>query len=152
MKILGVKQNGKFVADPSANSQAKHWWEAIKDGTPILKSLEVYRSPKTDKQLGAIFGLMLAKAKCELDHRGIDTSFIFKLENPTGIDICIEDLKQYFYTTCPIYNEEGIRITLSKSNTKEAARFFDDVRAWLASQWSIVVPEPDPDWKDKNNE
>ena len=113
--------------------------------------MTVVRKGKSQKQLGAIFGLMMARAKCELDDRGMDTSFIFKLDNPTGIDICIEDLKQYFYTTCPIYNEEGIRITLSKSNTKEAARFFDNVVSYMASQWSIVIPNPDKDWKEKEN-
>ncbi len=149
MKVPGTKINGKFIANPGMGIIAKNFWEAIKDGTPLIKTMEVVRKSKSGKQLGAIFGLMLTRAAVELADKGWDTSYIYKLDNPTGIEISVDDLKQYFYTVCPIYNEEGIRISLSKSNTKEAAKFFDDCRNYLASQWEIHVPEPDPSYKDK---
>jgi hypothetical protein len=46
-------------------------------------------------------------------------------------------------------NDEGERITLSKADTSQASKFFEDIRAFAASQWSVNIPDPDPDWKRK---
>ena len=91
---------------------------------------------------------MIAQAVTELDDRGYDTSFILNTPKPTGIGIDKNLLCDYFYNVCPIFNEDGKRITLSKMNIEQAMKFFGDVRNFLASQWSIVVPEPDPNWRE----
>ena len=149
MKFFGIKQDGCLV-HPSAIAEAKRkFWDRIKDGAEIESVITVKRGDKSQAQLGAIWGLMLAQAVIELEDRGYDTSFLYNLELPTGIGIKSEDLCRFFYNVCPIYNDEGKYITLSKTNTAEAAKFFDDVRNYMASQWSVIVPEPDPNWKDK---
>jgi len=147
--FCGIKQDSKVIYPPAVAEERRKYWSRIKDGTTVKTSITVPRPGKSDLQLGAIWGLMLSQAVNELSDRGYDTSFIYNLPNPTGIEITKDDLCQYFYNACPIYNGVGHRITLSKSSTTEAAKFFEDVRNFLASQWSIVVENPDPDWKNK---
>jgi len=147
MDFPGKKIDGKFVASAPIAEQARKYWERIPDGSLVVKSLTVPRKDKTNSQLGAIFGLMLATAISILDDRGYDTSFIYNTLRPTGVGIDKNLLKDYCYNVCPIYNESGERITLSRANTKEAAKFFDDVRNFMATQWSIIIPEPDPNWR-----
>ena len=149
MDFIGKKIDGKFVAPAPIAEQARRYWERIKDGSDVVKSLTVPRKAKSDKQLGAIWGLMMTTATSELDDMGYDTSLIYNLPDPTGIAIGKDDLCDFFYSACPIRDEQGRRITLSKANTAEAAKFFEDVRSWMATQWGIVIPDPDPNWKNK---
>ncbi len=154
MDFIGIKQDGKLFHPPAIAEQKRKHWDRIKEGAMVKSSLTVQRQDKSQNQLGAIWGLMMAQAVDELDSRGYDTSFILNIPKPTGIAIDKNALCLYFYNVCPIFRDaykEGIwhgqsRITLSKADTKEAAKFFDDVRNFLASQWHIVVPEPDPNW------
>ena len=148
MKFIGTKQDGQLIHAPAIAEEKRKYWERIKDGAIVESSLTVKRRDKTSNQLGAIWGLMISQAVSELDYRGYDTSFIYNLPEPTGIGITKDDLCQFFYNACPIYNESE-RITLSKSNTEQAAKFFNDVRNWMASQWQLHIPEPSQNWRNE---
>ena len=147
MDFPGIKKDGKFVCPPAIAEQHRKYWDRIKDGTLVIKSLVVPRKDKTQNQLGAIWGLMLTQAELILDERGYDSSFLYNLDTPTGVRISKDTLCTFFYNICPIYNEKGEYITLSKADTKEAAKFFDDVRNFMASQWSIILEDPNKEWK-----
>lgn len=149
MDFHGTKKDGKAIFPPAIAEERRRYWEKIKDGAAFKESLTVPRNPKTQLQLGSIWGLMLSQAAGELNDRGYDTSFIYNLPDPTGIPIDKDDLCDYFYNACPIRNESGERITLSKADTKQAAVFFDKCRNYMASQWGIIIPDPDPNWKNK---
>lgn len=148
MDFYGTKQNGKLVYPPAIAEAKRKYWERIKEGATVRSSLVVPRADKTDAQLGAIWGLMLTQAALELEDRGFDTSFIYNLSEPTGIAISKDDLCRFFYNACPIYSD-GKKITLSKADIRQASEFFEDVRNYMASQWSINIPDPDPNWKEK---
>jgi len=145
--FYGTKIKGKPVYPPAISEQRRKAWDKVKEGGRFKSSLTVPRGSKSQSQLGAIWGLMMTQACAELDDRGYDTSFIYNLPDPTGIAIDQETLCGYLYEACPIRNEMGHKITLSKADTIQAAKFFEDVRAFLASQWSIVIPDPNPNWK-----
>ena len=149
MKAIGVKKGSSVVYPPLIKTSRGKRWSDIKDDTQVWTDFGVVRALRSSEQLGAIFGLMLARAKCILEERGEDSSLIYNLAKPTGVAISVDNLKEYFYAACPMHNEEGIRVRLSKANTKEAAKFFDDVVSYLASQFSIYIPEPDPNWRKK---
>ena len=89
--------------------------------------------------------------KQEFDDRGWDSSILLNLDKPTGIGVTTNFLKEYFYIVTPMYSDDGKRITLSHKDcdTKAASKFFDDVSAWCASQFSIYIPSPDPLWREK---
>jgi hypothetical protein len=149
MKFYGTKKDGKLVMPPAIAEEKRKFWDRIPDGAEIESAIVVKRRDKSQAQLGAIWGLMLAQAVNELHDRGYDTSFIYNLDKPTGIPIDTDDLCQFFYQACPIRDTEGNVITLRRADTEQANKFFEDVRNWLASQWSISIPDPDPNWRNK---
>ena len=150
MDFHGIKKDGKKCLPPAIAEQARKHWESIKEGSPVVFGMTVPRKSKSQAQLGAVWGLMLTEACSQLSDRGYDTSFIYNTPEPTGIEITKEDLCKYLYNVCPMHNESGERITLSKSNAKEADEFFDKCRNWMASQWSVETSEPDPNWRNKD--
>jgi hypothetical protein len=117
-----------------------------------LVQIEVkkYQLPKTHKQLGAWFGLFASMVLTAFEDRGYDTSYVFKLEKPTGIPISKDVLKDYMSSVCPVYDGET-RLTIKSMNIPQMADFFDKCRNFAASQWSIFVPEPDPKYKKTPN-
>lgn len=149
MKAIGIKKDNSVVYPPLIKESRGKRWADIKDGTEIWTDFGVVRQLRSSEQLGAIFGLMLTRAQIILADRGSDTSLIFNLVKPTGIAISVENLKDYFYSATPMYNEMGVSVRLSKATTKEAAKFFDDIRNYMASQWSIVIPDPEKNWREK---
>jgi len=149
MDFIGKKKDGKKWLPPAIAEQARKHWESIKDGSDVVFSVTKPRKAKSQAQLGAIWGLIMTEACTQLSDMGYDTSFIYNIPNPTGIEISKEDLCDFFYNACPIRDENGQKITLSKSNTAEAAKFFDDCRNWMSSQWGVMVSELDPNWKGK---
>jgi hypothetical protein len=120
----------------------------LPSGTSVTEEIKRITQSKTHQQVKTIFGLAMATIKQEFDDRGWGTDMLLNLPEPTGIGVSVNLLKEYFYAVCPIYNEEGQRISLSHKDcsTIVASGFFDEIRNWSASQWSIYIPEPDPDW------
>ena len=152
MDFIGQKRDGKPHFPAPIREERRKWWDRLKEGAHFVESLNKPRKDKSQEQLGAIWGLMMAGACIQLDDMGYDTSFLFNTNKPTGVRIGKEDLCRFFYSACPIYDEHGKQITLRKATTVQAAKFFDDVRNWMASQWGIYIPEPDPEWREKAKE
>lgn len=107
--------------------------------------------PKSQKQLGAIFGLLIKDAIAQANDMGLDTSsFLNEMvreDLPTGLGLTSDLLKELLYCLCPIMRDDR-RITLSKASTIEAAKFFEDARNVLAAH-GIFINEPDPNWRTK---
>lgn len=120
----------------------------LKDATQVWVKIGRMKAPKTSAQLKAWWGLFAASVITEFNDRGYDTSYILKVDKPTGIPIDRELLKEYLYNVCPIYRESR-RVTMSSMDTEEMSKFFDDCRNFAASQWNIFVPEPDKNYRDK---
>jgi len=150
MKFTAIKKNGHLTFPPAIAEERRRYIERLREGAVVSEDLSHYRAPKSQKQLGAHFGLMLAMAVIELNDRGYDTSFLLRIDKPTGIGITRDMLKEYLYSVCPIFNNEGAKITLSNATTEQAAKHFEDCRNFLASQWQINVPKPDINWRKKN--
>ena len=141
--------DGQLKMSPEQAAQRKLYLSSFKLDDVIEETLQKYRQPRSHKQLGAWFGLFSKTVLAEFDDRGWDTSYIFNLENPTGIEITTDLLKQYMYAKCPAFDDNGNQITMRNMNTLKMAKWFDDCRNFASSQWSIYVPNPDPKWKDK---
>ena len=146
IRINGVIGNGELRIAPAMNEAKKRWLAGQKDGTQIGIELKRPSIPKSKQQLGAVFGLLLKTAIIEMHDLGMDTSYIYKLDKPTGIAIDSDSLLEYMYNACPIFRNDE-RITLSKMDMAEIAKCYDDFCKYLASQFGIVIPETDPDWR-----
>ncbi len=115
----------------------------------VVVDLKLWRPSKSHQQVKAIFGLALATLVREFDDRGWDTSVLFRLPRPTGIPCVADDFKRWLYAACPIYDSDGKYITLSKSNTEQASKFLDDIQATASTEWTIYIPDPDKNWRQK---
>lgn len=105
---------------------------------------------KSQKQLGVVFGLVIGKTLAAFENLGYDTSYLLKLDKPTGTEVTVELLKEYLYAVCPIFDEQGKRVTLSKMDVAQATKFINDIRNFISSQWEIYIDDPDKDWGKEN--
>jgi len=153
MEFFAKKENGTIVLPAIQNHLMNNFIKSIKDGKDVIYSIKVAHKPKSNKQIKAYWGLAMRHACAELSDRGWDTSTLLNTNKPTGIEIGPELLYEFLCNVCPVFNESGKRLTLSKMDTKQAAEFFDNCRNYMASQWSIAIPEPNPNWRrDTENE
>jgi len=151
-KTLGSKQGDKFVRSETQLNQFQQWWNTIKDGTMITAEYKILRPSKTSQQVKTHWGLMINTIIAKVSDDGIDTSKFLKLmvrpDLPTGIPLTKDFLHELLYILCPIFDDEGKRITLSKMDIEQASRWFDMCMNLMASR-GIYIPDPDPNWKDK---
>lgn len=149
LETHGTITDGKFTMSAVQIEARKQWLANKKEGAEIVDTLSVAKRSKTNRQLGAYWGLGMSVAEAEFDRRGFDTSYILRIDKPTGNKITKERLYEFLLDACPIYDENGNRITLSKTNTIQMAQFYDACRNYLASQYNVQIPEIDPNWRKK---
>ena len=146
IRINGTIRKGVLYIPPAMAEAKRRWISSQKDDTPITIEIKRPSVPKSKQQLGAMFGLLLKTAVIEMEHLGMDTSYVWKLDKPTGIRIDEDTLLDYLYNACPM-RRDGEIITLSQMDMAEAAECYDKFCAYLSSQFGIVIPEPDPSYK-----
>ena len=147
MQFFLEVNHGVLTLPSSQKILRQHFLTSIKDGTRVIETIEKDTKPKTHAQVKTIFGLAIAQIISDFESRGWDSSMLLNMPKPTGIAVSKGLLKEFLYAVCPIYDENDKLITLSKSNTIQASKFFDDIRNYSASQWSVYIPEPNIDWR-----
>ena len=122
------------------------------EGKPVTEILKKTVKSKTNKQVKTHFGLLIKTVIIKANDEGIDTSKFLKLitqdDLPSGIGLTTDFLHQLFLNVCPVYDDDGKKVTLSKMNTGQASKWFEECRNLLASR-GVYIPDPDPHWKDK---
>jgi hypothetical protein len=110
------------------------------------------RPPKTQKQLGVIFGLMIGQAVEQAQAKCIGVEelmrYLLTRDIPKGVAITKDYLHALLYIICPTFNDKGKEITLRDMNTLQAADVFERFRNILAPL-GIVIDDPDPNWRNK---
>jgi hypothetical protein len=109
------------------------------------------RKPKSQKQLGNIFGNMIAKIEYEANEvreDGVDglIKYLKQLDIPKGVEATPDFIKKVLYTVAPTFNGLGKEITLSKMDTKQATEFFK--RAALIMSGYVHIPDPTVNWRE----
>lgn len=105
------------------------------------------RKAKSEKQLGAIFGLAIDRIIVAFNDAGWDTSYLLNLDKPTGNPVSTGLMKEYLYGVCGIRDDEGRLVRLSKMNTLQANEFLESICRFAVTQWNIYIPEPDKNYK-----
>ena len=110
------------------------------------------RKPKSQKQLGNIFGNMIAKIEYEANEvrqDGIDglIKYLRQLDEPKNLEATPDIIKKVLYTVAPTFNGFGKEITLSKMDTKQATDFFKRAADIMAGY--VYIPDPTVDWRNK---
>lgn len=108
------------------------------------------RKPKSQKQLGNIFGNMIAKIEYEANEvrqDGVDglIKYLKQMDIPKGVEATPDFIKKVLYTVAPTFNGLGKEITLSKMDTKQATDFFRRAADMMGNY--IFIPDPTVDWR-----
>lgn len=152
MQFHGLKLNDKMQFMPGETKRRSDFIKLIKNGKRFTEDIKVFREPKSDKQLGVIWGLMIDHTIAQANDLGIDVSDFLKylLDDriPKGQGLTPDFLHELMYVICPTTDEDGRRITLSKMNTEQASDLFERFRN-IVAPLGIVISDPNPNWKKK---
>ena len=151
IEFYGTIEKDRIIFPGEQRRIMKEYLLSAKDGAMCYVRIGRYSSKKTNAQLRAFWGLFIASVLGEFNDRGYDTSYLLKIDKPTGIPISRDLLKEYMYNICPIFDDDERRIGMSSMSVEQMCKFFDDCRNWASTQWNIYVPEPDPNWQDNKN-
>lgn len=151
MELYGtITDSHQIALSKDGVEQRKRFLASCKPGTVVRETLVRHHPEKSHQQVKAIWGLLIEETKRGLDEMGFDLGTLFPTAQvPPGIPCPREVLMQIFYACCSDVGPNGERKTLSKMDTIEAATFFDNCRDHAARTWGILIPDPDPSWREK---
>lgn len=143
-------RNGRMVLPPLLAEDRRRYLASRKDGSRGMESLTAESRDKSYSQVKMIFGLIVATIKLHCEEHGRGSDLFLKLRNPSPNPPSVGLIKEYLYATCPIFDDDGQRITLgnSKCTMAKAAKFITETMAISATELSIYIPEPNPNWKE----
>ena len=153
LKLTIQKVDGQARDRQRIHDQVDEWLDAERNGCLSLEGKRAVK-PKSNQQVKMIFGLMIESTIVQCNDLGIDISYLLKYlvdEFPKGQGITKPFLHQLMYVICPMTDDEGRRVTLSKMSTVQAANLFDSFRTILAPL-GVVIQDPDPSWREKESE
>lgn len=146
LELPGQSTGGELVLTLMQLDSRKRYLVSM-EGKPVTEILKKTIKSKSNKQVRTHFGLLLKTVIVKANSEGIDTSEFLKLivrdDLPTGVGLTNDFLHQLFLNVCPVYDEDGRKVTLSKMNTEQASKWFDECRNLLSSR-GIYVDDPDP--------
>lgn len=110
------------------------------------------KKPRSQKQLGDMFGNIVAKIKQEANENrqeGVDSLLVYLIDPniPKGQAVTDDFVLALCYMLAPTFDKNGRKKTLRSMDTKEAAHFTDRIRNIFANY--VEIPEPDPRWQEK---
>ena len=147
LESYGQGTGGELVL-PLPQLELRKQYLTSMEGKPVTEILKKTVKSKSNRQVRTHFGLLIKTVIVKSNDEGIDTSKFLKLlvqeDLPTGVGLTSDFLHQLFYLICPIYDEDGRRVTLSGMSTEQASKWFEECRNLLASR-GMFVDDPDPE-------
>jgi len=139
LELIGVAKNGRWILPPNAEQL---YTQLLKEseGKFVKGQFNRVGKQKSQKQLGTHFGLAVAMIRQAMIDKGWAVCGI--APNKTMIH-------EILLKSCGGVGELGATKRLSEMTTTEASKFFENIRDWSAHELHIVIPDPDPNWKDK---
>ncbi len=118
----------------SVNHELRNRWLNASGQFDCTVTYAKVSKPKSGKQLGAIFGLIVATVKQELDDRGWDICGAAWTEEQ--IKMCLYHQYHLKYDT---------KKTLRDMDMAETSQFIDSCYHWSAGPpWHVAIPDPRP--------
>lgn len=151
LELHGQGTDGEFVLTLPQLESRKQYLVSM-EGKPVTEILKRTVKSKTNKQVKTHFGLLIKTIVVKANDEGIDTSDFLKLivhdDLPTGVGLTSDFLHQLFLNICPVYDDDGKKVTLSQMNTKQASKWLKECRNLMSSR-GIYIDDPDPNWNKK---
>ena len=147
-EFIGIIKSRKLAFASDQKKLYESCLASFKDNTRVSVKVERLRKPKTNQQVKTHWGLCVGMVKTVFDDRGYDTSMFLNLEIPTGVSVPKRMITEILYAAVGPRDDEGEIITISnkKMTSEKMSKFFEESRNWIASQWHIHIPEPNPNW------
>lgn len=150
MDFPAIKHNGQLIFSPETARLKDAYVQKLRESEVILVSIKRVRHAKTLQQLKCHWGLVVGTIRREFADRGMDlATFLNSPTIPDGLEVPTDVIQAVLYATCNDVGENGERRTLSRMSTVEASAFFSKCQNYAASAWGVQIPEPDPAWKEK---
>lgn len=140
LETIGVATKGRYKLAPNGEELLMHFLIDC-DGKYVKARWSRVGKPKTNKQLKTHFGLAVAKIRNAMIEQGIAICGV--TPNKTMIH-------EILTMSCGGVGPLGEKKRLSQMTSNEAFHFFENVLDWAATQLGIVIPDPDPLWKENH--
>ena len=138
MEFHGRIQEGRLILSDVQEQLRKRWLAGIKEGTSVRETLTKVAPAKTHQQVKAYFGLAVEMIRKRFEDMGVDVC---------GVCPNKQMIHDILKKACGGVGDMGESLGLSEMTIDQASKFFDNCRAWAATQLQLVIPDPDPNWK-----
>lgn len=154
MDLVGIIDDShKLTFSPAMRGFLESFLKSCKPDQTVIVSLKKQRKKQTDAQRRTIWGLLIGTISNSLDEMGIDLGCLVPhADIPDGQPIPKDVIMAILYATCNDVGENGERKTLSNMDIQETSLFFEKCRNYVASRWGVVVPDPDPFWRENRKD
>lgn len=143
MEFHFVIEDGKLTLSATQHELRERYLSSLKEGTFVRETLKREGNVKTHKQVKAHFGLVVEMVRLRLEEMGVDVC---------GVSVNKEMVYDILKKACFGVGDFGETLGLSKMTTEQASKAFENCQAWAATQLSLNIPDPDPEWKKKHLE
>jgi hypothetical protein len=139
-ELHGIMDKGVLTFSPIQTELKTRYLVTLKDGVRVKMILTRESRTKTNQQVRVMFGLAVEMIRQRLIDMRVDVCGI-----PPNKEMVYEIIKR----ACFGVGDMGETIGLSEMSTTQAWQAFDNVRTWSATQLQLVIPDPNPNWKDE---
>lgn len=138
MEFYGTIQESQLILSDVQEQLRMRWLATIKDGTSVRETLTRKAPAKTHQQVKAHFGLAVEMIRKRFEDMGVDVC---------GVCPNKQMIHDILKKACGGVGDMGESLGLSEMTIEQASKFFDNCRAWSATQLQLVIPEPDKNWR-----
>ena len=141
LELIGIAKKGRLIFQPNSEQLYTRWLTDSEKSFVKCRLFKVGKN-KSHKQVKTHFGLTITIIREAMIDKGWAICGV--APNKTMIH-------EILLKCCGGVGELGSMKRFSEMTTTEAKQFFENIRDWAANELHIVIPDPDPNWKDKNN-
>jgi len=139
LELIGVAKEGRWILPPNAEQLYTRLLLDCENNFVRGRFNRVGKS-KSHQQVKTHFGLAVAMIRDAMIDKGWSIC---------GVAPNKQMIHEILLKSCGGVGELGQSKRLSEMTTTEACQFFENIRDWSATQLGINIPDPDPNWKNK---
>ena len=147
MDFIGIIKDGGLSFATNTLHQRARYLNSLKNGQSVKESIVRARKPKSNEQIGTIFGLIIVHVCQEMNDRG-ETIKKIVMGDEYEVLPTKDNVKQFLYDRFAPNDDNGRQKTLSQMDMQEVSEFIDACLVGMAKEpYLIYIPDPDPNWR-----
>jgi len=139
IQFTGQVVNG-CLTFPRNSESLRGRWLSESEGKFVTERLSRSGPAKTTNQVKTHFGLAVTMIQEKMMELGWDIC---------GVAPNKQMVHEILTMACGGVGELGQTVRLSEMTIEQAMKFFENIRAWAATQLQLNIPDPDRDWHSK---